>query len=110
MRNTLFIFALASASVLAQGAPQPDWSKIEPETLQHFQAIVRMNTMDPPGGEKPVVDYLRQTLEAAGIPTQTFVLKDANRPNLVARIKGNGKKKPLLLMGHTDTVTVDEKK
>jgi acetylornithine deacetylase/succinyl-diaminopimelate desuccinylase-like protein len=71
---------------------------------------VRMNTMDPPGGERPVVDYLRQVLEAEGIPTQTFVLKDANRPNLVARIKGNGKQKPLLLMGHTDTVTVDEKK
>jgi acetylornithine deacetylase/succinyl-diaminopimelate desuccinylase-like protein len=57
-----------------------------------------------------VVDYLRQVLEAEGIPTQTFVLKEANRPNLVARIKGNGKQKPLLLMGHTDTVTVDEKK
>jgi acetylornithine deacetylase/succinyl-diaminopimelate desuccinylase-like protein len=110
MRTTLSIFALASTSLLAQGAPQPDWSKIEPETLKHFQSIVRMNTMDPPGGEQPVVDYLRQVLEAEGIPTQTFVLKEANRPNLVARIKGNGRKKPLLLMGHTDTVTVDEKK
>src|SRR3954469_9442868 len=109
MRNIILVATLASTTVLAQGA-QPDWSKIEPETLKHFQAIVRMNTMDPPGGEKPVVDYLRQVLEGDGIQTQTFVLKDANRPNLVARIKGNGKKKPLLLMGHTDTVTVDEKK
>lgn len=110
MRPTLLTLALVSTSLLAQGASQPDWSQVEPETLKHFQAIVRMNTMDPPGGEKPVVDYLRQVLEAEGIQTQTFVLKDANRPNLVARIKGNGSKKPLLLMGHTDTVTVDEKK
>jgi len=35
---------------------------------------------------------------------------DPNRPNLVARIKGNGSKRPILLMGHTDVVTVDPKK
>ena len=27
---------------------------------------------------------------------------DPNRPNIVARLKGNGKKRPLLIMGHTD--------
>ena len=99
----------ASASLFAQ-TPQANWSAIEPEALKHFQAIVKMNTTDPPGGEKPVVDYLRQVLEGEGIATQTFVLKDANRPNLVARLKGNGSKRPLLLMGHTDTVNIDEKK
>ena len=99
----------ASASLFAQTS-QPNWSAIEPEALKHFQAIVKMNTTDPPGGEKPVVDYLRQVLEGEGIATQTFVLKDANRPNLVARLKGNGSKRPLLLMGHTDTVNIDEKK
>jgi acetylornithine deacetylase/succinyl-diaminopimelate desuccinylase-like protein len=35
---------------------------------------------------------------------------DANRPNLVARLKGSGKKRPLLLMAHTDTVNIDVKK
>jgi acetylornithine deacetylase/succinyl-diaminopimelate desuccinylase-like protein len=86
-----------------------DWPKVEEETLRHFQAIVRMDTQDPPGGEKPVADYLRAVLEAEGIATQTFAL-EANRPNLVARLKGNGRKQPLLIMGHTDTVNVDPKK
>ena len=31
-------------------------------------------------------------------------------PNLVARLKGNGKKRPILVMGHTDVVTVDPAK
>ena len=110
MRITLLVVSIASTSLLAQAPPQPNWAQVEAEALKHFQAIVKMNTTDPPGGEKPVVDYLRQVLEADGIATQTFVLKDANRPNLVARLKGNGSKKPLLLMGHTDTVNVDEKK
>jgi acetylornithine deacetylase/succinyl-diaminopimelate desuccinylase-like protein len=35
---------------------------------------------------------------------------EPNRPNLVARLKGNGQKRPLLLMGHTDTVNVDVSK
>jgi acetylornithine deacetylase/succinyl-diaminopimelate desuccinylase-like protein len=111
MKFVSFALAIlfAAASLFAQ-KNQPNWAAIEPEVLKHFQAIVKMNTTDPPGGEKPVVDYLRQVLEAEGIATQTFVLKDPNRPNLVARLKGNGSKRPLLLMGHTDTVNIDEKK
>jgi acetylornithine deacetylase/succinyl-diaminopimelate desuccinylase-like protein len=104
----LFAFA-ASTSLIAQSSPQPNWTAMDVETLKHFQAIVKMDTTDPPGGEKPVVDYLKQVLEAEGIAVQIFS-KEAHRPNLVARIKGNGKQKPLLLMGHTDTVNVDPKK
>jgi acetylornithine deacetylase/succinyl-diaminopimelate desuccinylase-like protein len=111
MRKTLllFIVLLSSNSLVAQ-SKQPDWTQVEAEALKHFQAIVRMDTTDPPGGEKPVVDYLKQVLDAEGIPTQVFVQKEAHRPNLVARIKGNGSRRPLLLMGHTDTVNVDPKK
>ena len=79
--------------------------------MRHFQAILKMDTTDPPGGEKPVVDYLKQVLEAEGIPVKVFALPDqAHRPNLVARITGTGKQRPLLLLGHTDTVNVDPKK
>jgi acetylornithine deacetylase/succinyl-diaminopimelate desuccinylase-like protein len=102
--------AAASTSLIAQGSAPPNWPAIEAETLKHFQAIVRMDSTDPPGGEKPVVDYLKQVLDAEGIPTQVFIKDSPNRPNLVARIKGNGKQRPLLLMGHTDTVNVDPKK
>jgi acetylornithine deacetylase/succinyl-diaminopimelate desuccinylase-like protein len=82
---------------------------LEQETLRHFQAIVRFDTSDPPGNEKPAADYLKQVLEAEGIPVQVFAL-EPDRPNLVARLKGNGSKRPILLMGHTDVVNVDPKK
>jgi acetylornithine deacetylase/succinyl-diaminopimelate desuccinylase-like protein len=55
------------------------------------------------------VEYLKKTLEAEGISVKTFAL-EADRPNLVARIKGSGTKRPLLILGHTDVVTVDHKK
>lgn len=86
-----------------------DWSKYEAETLEHFQALLRLDTSSPPGNEVRAVEYLKQVLEREGIPVQVFAL-DPNRPNLVARIKGSGKKRPLLILGHTDVVTVDPKK
>jgi acetylornithine deacetylase/succinyl-diaminopimelate desuccinylase-like protein len=82
---------------------------IEAETLQHFQALLKLDTQSPPGNESRAVEYLKQVLDKEGIPYQVFA-KDPQRANLVARIKGNGKKRPVLLMGHTDVVTVDEKK
>jgi acetylornithine deacetylase/succinyl-diaminopimelate desuccinylase-like protein len=109
MRAALLIGILFSTSLLAQSPAQPDWAKVEEETLRHFLAIIKMDTTDPPGGEKPVVDYLKQVLEADGIAVQTFAM-EPHRPNLVARIKGSGKQRPLLLMAHSDTVNVDPKK
>ena len=97
---------------LAAAPPQsagPDWKALEEETLRHFQAIVRFDTSDPPGNEKPAADYVKAVLEKDGIPVETFAL-EPNRPNIVARLKGSGRKRPLLLMGHTDVVNVDPKK
>lgn len=100
-------------SVEASGEQTAPWgtdeSRIREETMRHFQAILRLDTSNPPGNEKLVVDYLREVLEKEGIPTQTFAL-DPQRPNLVARLKGNGRKRPVLIMAHTDVVKVDPAK
>jgi acetylornithine deacetylase/succinyl-diaminopimelate desuccinylase-like protein len=110
MRIALLALALTSTSLIAQSSlPQPDWARMDDETMRHFQAIIRMDSTDPPGREQDVVAYLKQALDKEGIATQVFS-KEAHRPNLVARIKGNGAKRPLLLMAHTDTVNVDPKK
>ena len=102
------LLALSVTVPLAQ-SPQPDLAAAEPEMLQHFQALVKMDTSDPPGVEKPAADYVKQVLESAGIPVQIFA-SDPNRPNVVARLKGSGKKRALLILGHLDTVNVDPKK
>jgi acetylornithine deacetylase/succinyl-diaminopimelate desuccinylase-like protein len=88
---------------------QPGNAAIEAETLQHFQALLRIDTSSPPGNETRAVDYLKQVFDKEGIPTQVFA-KDKSRANIVARLKGNGKKRPILILGHTDVVTVDPAK
>jgi acetylornithine deacetylase/succinyl-diaminopimelate desuccinylase-like protein len=105
------LIALAVAGWVSRPGAQTPWNAaaIEQETMQHFQALLRLDTSSPPGNEIRAVDYLAQVLKREGIPYEVFA-KDPQRPNLVARIKGNGKKRPILVMGHTDVVTVDPKK
>jgi acetylornithine deacetylase/succinyl-diaminopimelate desuccinylase-like protein len=107
-RLTPILLAVALAFAAPQ-RPSLDWNTVDQETLRHFQALLKFDTSDPPGQEKPAVDYLKQVLEAEGIPVE-ILFNEPNRPNLVARLKGSGAKRPLLIMGHTDVVNVDPKK
>jgi acetylornithine deacetylase/succinyl-diaminopimelate desuccinylase-like protein len=84
-----------------------EWKKIKPEILDCYRALLQIDTTA--GHETQAVDYLKTVIEAEGIPTQTFAL-DPNRANLVARIKGNGSKRPLLIFAHTDVVGVQREK
>jgi acetylornithine deacetylase/succinyl-diaminopimelate desuccinylase-like protein len=106
----LAVAALSAASLGAQapvGTRTIDWDRLRPEILERYRALVQIDSTA--GRETLVVDYLQRTLEAEGIPTKTFSL-DPARANLVARIKGNGSKRPLLILAHTDVVGVDREK
>jgi acetylornithine deacetylase/succinyl-diaminopimelate desuccinylase-like protein len=83
-----------------------NWSKIESQSLQTLVDLVQLDTSQPAGNEYLATDYLGQRLEAAGIPFKTYEAAPG-RTNIVARIRGNGSKKPILLLGHTDVVTVE---
>jgi acetylornithine deacetylase/succinyl-diaminopimelate desuccinylase-like protein len=111
MKRILIVAALLAGGMPATARAQApiDWKGVEAETLQHFQALVRIDTSNPPGNETRAVEYVKQVLDKEGIPYQVFA-KDPSRANLVVRIKGNGKKRPILVMGHTDVVTIDPTK
>src|SRR5437762_11014156 len=108
-RLTTIGITLASVTVLAQTPKQPDWKALEDETMRHYQAVLRLDTRNPPGNEHVVAEYVKQALEKEGIPVQ-IAGSDPNRSNVIARLKGTGRKRPLLVMGHSDTVTTDDKK
>src|SRR6185436_1917429 len=113
--------AAASAAVLlaatllrgdvrvAAQAAQPDWANVDEERMRHYQALLRMDTSDPPGKERPAAEYLKAVFDKEGIPAQLYAL-EPDRPNVVARLKGNGRKRPILIIGHTDVVNVDPAK
>jgi acetylornithine deacetylase/succinyl-diaminopimelate desuccinylase-like protein len=108
----LFLAAILAGAAAAQtsaAAHAVDFEKQKAEILDRYRALIRLDTSSPPGNETRAVEYLKKTLEAEGIPTQIFAL-DPNRANLVARLKGNGSKKPLLILAHTDVVPVQREK
>jgi len=106
--QTLPVFLLAALPAWT-AEPTVDWDQVKAETLLHYQSLVRLNTSNPPGNETVAVDYLRGVFDREGIGYQVFAL-EAGRANLVARLKGNGRKKPILVLGHTDTVGVQREK
>src|SRR5437870_1949696 len=112
MRYLLTVLAVATlvSAPHAQAPPAPvvvDWQTQRPEILRHYRALVQLETTS--GHETLAVEYLKKVLEAEGIATKTFAL-NPNRANLVARLKGNGSKRPLLILAHTDVVGVQREK
>jgi len=87
----------------------PDFNAAQNETLKFLSALVKIDTSNPPGNETRAAEYIKGVLAAEGISAQIFE-SAPGRGNLVARLKGNGKKKPLLLMGHLDVVGVERDK
>jgi len=106
-----FLLALMTAALVpnASRAQEPDWTAAQQETITHLQAMIRMNTSNPPGNEIGVARYLDSTLKAEGIETHLFE-PAPGRAALVARLKGNGSKQPVILMAHMDVVGVEHDK
>ena len=106
----LAVVVASLCSLRAQAPAQGravDWERLRPEILERYRALVQIDTTA--GHETLAVDYLKKVLEGEGIPTRTFAL-DPNRANLTARLKGNGSKRPLLILAHTDVVGVQRDK
>ena len=108
MRFVACCLALAAAASAQERYPV-DWRKLEPEILERFTELLRIDTSNPPGNETKAANAIKAVLEREGIATRTFAL-DPTRANLVARLKGSGAKRPILLMGHTDVVGVQREK
>ncbi len=109
LRFLLLAAALASPALCADEKYAIDWTKYQPEILQHYSDLIRLDTSNPPGNETKAAEYLKQIFDREGIPSQIFTL-ETGRGNVVARLKGNGSKKPVLLMGHLDVVGVQKEK
>src|SRR6185437_11272010 len=102
--SVLVIFSVASV-----GQAQLDVTAAQTEAVKFLGELVKIDTSNPPGNETRAAEYIKNVLAAEGITAQIFE-SAPGRGNLVARLKGNGKKKPLLLMGHLDVVGVERDK
>ena len=85
------------------------WPASTQETIDHLCRLVQCKTTNPPGNELPAILEVKDILDGAGFPRQDYqILESApNRVNLVARLRGDGSQRPLLLSGHVDVVPAE---
>jgi Ni/Co efflux regulator RcnB len=59
----ILLVASAAGDSLRAQTSAIDWKVIETETLRHFQALVRIDTSNPPGNETRALEYVKQLLD-----------------------------------------------
>jgi len=79
---------------------------LERETTELLQRLVRLDTVNPPGNERPAQELLAGRLGEAGFEV-ALLGRTEERPNLVARLRGAADGPTLCLLSHVDTVLAD---
>lgn len=85
---------------------QPDWDAVTEDVVARLQQLIQFRTVNPPGDERAIADYLFDVLQDAGIEARRIDTAPT-RSAVFARIKGSGARDPVMLLAHTDVVGVD---
>jgi len=79
------------------------------QAVRHLQALLRIDTTNPPGNETPAAEYLADLLREGGLEP-TLLGPTPSRQSVTARLRGTGEKPPLLLHAHLDVVPVERER
>ena len=74
--------------------------KLQSETAELLTELIRFDTVNPPGNERPAIEHLERYLSGAGFETE-ILAAEPDRPNLVATLDGEGDGPVLVLLGHS---------
>jgi len=83
-----------------------DWPRYQDMAVELMQQYLRINTSNPPGNEIEAARFFKKIFDQHGIENEIFEYKPG-RANIIARLKGNGSKRPIILLSHSDVVTAE---
>ncbi|MDY6795869.1 MAG: M20/M25/M40 family metallo-hydrolase [Actinomycetota bacterium] len=86
-----------------------DWDRLGNEAVEVLSEYIRIDTTNPPGNEARGAEFLGDLLEREGIDFKTYE-SEPGRTSLVARLRGGGEGKPLILLNHIDVVPAEAEK
>jgi acetylornithine deacetylase/succinyl-diaminopimelate desuccinylase-like protein len=107
--RTIVIESLIVFGCVAVGRAQDskiNWPRYQDMAVELMQQYLRVNTSNPPGNEIEAARFLKKIFDQHGIENEIFEYKPG-RANIIARLKGNGSKRPIILLSHTDVVTAE---
>jgi len=91
---------------MAGGQPTIDWREITEEATDLLCRYIAIDTSNPPGNEEAAALFLADILRREGLESQLYQAAPS-RANLSARLPGDGSKRPLILLNHTDVVPAE---
>ena len=80
-----------------------DWRQVGSGAADLLSRYIRFDTTNPPGNEAQTARFLSGFLDSNGVKS-TIVTSPGGRANLIARVRGTGQRKPLVLLHHMDVV------
>jgi len=86
-----------------------NWDQLSEQCIQYLQEYLRIDTVNPPGNEVEGAKFFKKIFEAESIPCELFEASPG-RGNLLATLKGNGTRNPILLLNHIDVVPVEKER
>ncbi|MEO8954194.1 MAG: M20/M25/M40 family metallo-hydrolase [Ktedonobacteraceae bacterium] len=92
---------------MSHSSSSSEQSTLYQRPVELLQQLVRFDTTNPPGNEAACISYLGNLLREMGIES-SIMAREPARPNLIARLTGQGNAPPLLLQGHVDVVTTEK--
>ncbi|HJU92379.1 MAG TPA: M20/M25/M40 family metallo-hydrolase [Pyrinomonadaceae bacterium] len=104
--GVILVIVLLPSMAHPQDTSRIDWPRYQDMAVELMQQYLRINTSNPPGNEIEAARFLKKIFDEHGIENEVFEYKPG-RANIIARIKGNGSKRPIILLSHTDVVTAE---
>lgn len=89
--------------------PQPQ-ADSAPEVARLLADVIRIDTSNPPGNEAQVAEFLKSRFDGLGFEIDILPTPQAGKSHFVARLRGDGSKRPVLIAGHADVVGVEREK
>lgn len=89
--------------------------ELQAESNEHATAdllsqLIRIDTSNPPGNENKIAEFLASRLRPLGFQIQIVPTPAPGKSHFIARLKGDGTKKPVLIAAHADVVGVEREK
>jgi acetylornithine deacetylase/succinyl-diaminopimelate desuccinylase-like protein len=80
------------------------------QTANLLTELIRVDTSNPPGNETKLDQLLAEKLKPLGFTVELFPTPVAGKTHMIARLKGDGSARPVLIASHADVVGVEREK
>ena len=115
LRPIVVVAGLAVVGILAiaaRSAPrrEPAQQAASDPTAALLVELIRANTSNPPGNTGSVANLLAPRFKALGFEVDIVQTPDSGKAHFIARLRGNGSKRPVLIAAHADVVGVEREK